>query len=81
MTIGNAKLGDKTLLDCLIPAVEAFEAAKTEDKSFAVALEAMKAAAETGKNETKNMVAKVGRAASWVNAHAVYWTQAPHPAA
>lgn len=63
MDIGNAKLGDKTLLDCLIPAVEAFEKANAEGKSFTKSLEAMKAAAEAGKNDTKNMVAKVGRAA------------------
>jgi len=63
MDIGNAKQGDKTLLDCLIPAVEAFEAANAEGKSFSQALVAMKAAAEDGKNKTKNMVAKVGRAA------------------
>jgi len=63
MDIGNAKQGDKTLLDCLIPAVEAFESANAEGKSFSQALVAMKAAAEDGKNKTKNMVAKVGRAA------------------
>jgi len=63
MDIGNAKQGDKTLLDCLIPAVEAFETANAEGKSFTKSLEAMKVAAEAGKNGTKNMVAKVGRAA------------------
>jgi dihydroxyacetone kinase-like protein len=60
--IGNAKAGDKTLLDTLEPAVFAFSAAKDSGKSFVEALEAMKAAAEKGKESTIDLVAKVGRA-------------------
>lgn len=55
-------VGDKTLLDCLIPAVEAYEKATEEGGSFGVALDAMEEAAENGKEATKDMVAKVGRA-------------------
>ena len=58
--IGGAKLGDKTLLDTLIPAVEAYNKAK--EQGFRVALEEMKTAAEKGKESTRDMVAKVGRA-------------------
>lgn len=60
--ISNAKIGDKTLLDTLIPAVEAFDKACDEGKSFKEALEFMQQAAEEGKNSTKELVAKVGRA-------------------
>ncbi|MFV0335345.1 MAG: dihydroxyacetone kinase subunit DhaL [Tropicimonas sp.] len=59
--IGSAKVGDKTLLDAFVPAVEAFEAAGAE--GFGAALAAMKAAAETGRDSTIDMVAKIGRSA------------------
>lgn len=60
--ISNAKIGDKTLLDTLIPAVGAFDKACDDGKSFKEALEFMQQAAEEGKNSTKELVAKVGRA-------------------
>ena len=60
--IGSAKLGDKTLLDALIPAIEAFDAADAAGKSFAEALDALVAAAEAGRDSTLNLVAKIGRA-------------------
>ncbi len=60
--IGSAKRGDKTLLDTLLPAQDAFSAALAEGKDFAQALDAMKAAAEEGWRATEGMVAKVGRA-------------------
>ncbi|SFC85691.1 dihydroxyacetone kinase subunit DhaL [Tropicimonas isoalkanivorans] len=59
--IGSAKVGDKTLLDAFSPAVETFDAATAEGKSFAEALQAMKAAAAEGRDSTIDMVAKVGR--------------------
>lgn len=58
--IGSADLGDKTMLDTLIPAVAAFEAGCDD---FPAALAAMKAAAETGRDSTIDMVAKIGRSA------------------
>ncbi|MDK2810707.1 MAG: phosphoenolpyruvate---glycerone phosphotransferase subunit DhaL, partial [Petroclostridium sp.] len=61
-SLGNAKVGDKTLLDTLVPALNAYEAALNEGKSFVDALKAMKKAAEEGKDSTRDMVAKVGRA-------------------
>lgn len=60
--IGGAKKGDKTLLDTLIPAVEAYSSALAEGKSFDECLEALKAAAKEGWQNTKDMVAKIGRA-------------------
>lgn len=60
--IGNAQVGDKTLLDTLEPAVLAFTEAKNSGKDFTCALERMKAAAEKGKESTVDLVAKVGRA-------------------
>jgi len=59
--IGNAKVGDKTMIDTLVPAIEAYEAALHDGKSFQDALEELKRAAEAGKESTKDLVAKVGR--------------------
>ncbi len=55
-------VGDKTLLDCLIPAINAFEQSIREGAPFAEALHATKAAAEQGKESTIDLVAKFGRA-------------------
>lgn len=59
--IGSAKVGDKTLLDCLVPAVETFETAHASGKGFAEALDMMKSAAAVGRDNTIDLVAKVGR--------------------
>ena len=58
----KAKVGDKTLLDTLAPAIDAYKAAISSEKSFKEALEDMKVAAEKGKESTRDMVAKIGRA-------------------
>ena len=60
--IGGAKLGDKTLIDALVPAIQAFDAAGNAGRSFADALAAMTAAAEAGRDSTVDLVAKLGRA-------------------
>jgi dihydroxyacetone kinase-like protein len=60
--LGEAKPGDKTLVDVLAPAGDGFDAAQAEGKTFAESLLAMKAAAEAGLEATRGMVAKVGRA-------------------
>jgi dihydroxyacetone kinase-like protein len=60
--LGNAKVGDKTLVDTLAPAVETFKAAQSEGLSFMEALQKMAAAAEQGKESTKELLARVGRA-------------------
>lgn len=59
--IGSAKVGDKTLLDTLVPAVETYEAALAEGADWSQALGRMKAAAEAGRDSTLDMVAKIGR--------------------
>lgn len=61
-TIGSAKVGDKTLLDALVPAIEAFNSASAAGKPFADALDAMAAAAEQGRDSTRDLVARIGRA-------------------
>ena len=61
-SISPAKVGDKTLIDTLIPALAAYEKAQAEGKSFTEALEAMKVAAIEGRDSTKDMVARLGRA-------------------
>lgn len=58
----NAKVGDKTLIDTLVPAIEAYDKALQKEKDFTYALEDLKIAAEEGKDSTKDLVAKIGRA-------------------
>ena len=57
--VGNAQVGDKTLIDTLVPAVAAFDATKAQ--GFAPALVAMAEAAEQGRDSTINLVARIGR--------------------
>ncbi len=61
-SISPAKIGDKTLIDTLIPAHSAYKKAYLEGKSFSQALEDMKINARKGRDSTKDMVAKLGRA-------------------
>ena len=60
--IANAKVGDKTMMDALIPAVAAAEAA--EGDCLAI-LEAAKEAAARGAKESEQYVSKFGRARSY----------------
>lgn len=59
--IVDAKVGDKTLVDTLAPAVESVRKSAEEIENYKIAMEKMKAAAEKGKDSTKDMVAKFGR--------------------
>ena len=61
--IVNARPGDKTLVDALYPAIEALKIAAKNNKSFPEALSEMKEAARNGRDSTKDLVAKFGRAA------------------
>jgi dihydroxyacetone kinase-like protein len=61
-SVGNANVGDKTMIDALVPAVGAYKDAAATGKSFAAALAEMAAGAERGKESTRNLVAKIGRA-------------------
>ena len=60
--IVDARHGDKTIVDTLVPALETIQAAAAEGKDYAQALDEMKEAAEKGMLSTKDMVAKYGRA-------------------
>ncbi len=60
--IGKVEVGDKTLLDTLAPAIKKFKNEVTNGNSFKKALDAMKEEAIKGRDSTKDIVAKVGRA-------------------
>jgi len=62
-SVGNAQVGDKTLMDTLIPARDAYLAALAQGEDFHAALGAMIAAAEAGWQSTKAQQARIGRAA------------------
>lgn len=59
-SLGDAKVGDKTLMDTLVPAAEAF--INGRESGFGPALDQMIDAAEKGKDSTIDLVAKIGRA-------------------
>ena len=59
--IVDARVGDKTLVDTLSPAVDVLERGAEQGASFSETLEEMKAAALAGRDSTKDMVAKYGR--------------------
>ena len=59
--IVEAGVGDKTLMDTLLPANEVLQKAAKEGKDLADALQEMKAAAEAGRDSTKDLAAKFGR--------------------
>jgi dihydroxyacetone kinase-like protein len=61
-SIGDAKVGDKTLIDAYTPALRAFAAATASRQSFAAALDALVVAVEKGRDSTIDLVAKIGRA-------------------
>ena len=59
--LSEAKVGDKTLVDALYPAIDAYNRSLAEGSDFKGALEAMKNAAEEGRDRTEDMVARIGR--------------------
>jgi dihydroxyacetone kinase-like protein len=60
--LGGAKVGDKTLIDTIDPAVNAYAAALADGAGFSEALSRMSEAAERGRDSTKELTAKIGRA-------------------
>ena len=62
-SVGSAKIGDKTLMDTLLPARDAYQATLATGGDFEVAITAMVDAAERGWKSTKNLQARIGRAA------------------
>lgn len=63
LEIVDARVGDKTLVDTLSPALDALKQAQTDGKTFYDALDDMKAAAVSGRDSTMDLVAQYGRAA------------------
>lgn len=59
---GGAQLGDKTLLDALIPAAQALKKAAEEGKDMKAAFADATKAAQDGAEHTKTIVARKGRA-------------------
>ena len=60
--IGGASLGDKTLLDALIPATESLRDSALEHEGMLLALRKSVKAAEDGATSTREIAAKKGRA-------------------
>jgi phosphoenolpyruvate---glycerone phosphotransferase subunit DhaL len=62
-SISDAKVGDKTLMDTLVPAKNAFINATKSGKLFEDALTDLTIAAKAGSESTRDMVSKLGRSA------------------
>ena len=60
---GNSDVGDKTLLDSLVPAVDALDKAFHDEKEVCAALQNAAVAARQAAEATRSMIAKRGRAA------------------
>jgi dihydroxyacetone kinase-like protein len=61
-TSSRANVGDKTMMDALIPAVESMVALKEQSPTLADLFSAAAEAAQKGADSTKDLVAKFGRA-------------------
>ena len=61
-TSSRANVGDKTLMDALIPAIEAMNALKGQSPQLADLFTAAAESAQKGADSTKDLVAKFGRA-------------------
>lgn len=59
---GDAEVGDKTILDALVPAYEAIERSISDDQSLTTAFENAAQVAKEGAENTKGMEPKTGRA-------------------
>ena len=68
--LGGAKAGDRTMLDALFPATQAFEAALTEKARVSDAWAKAISSAESGAQATTQMTPKAGRA-SYLGGRAV----------
>jgi dihydroxyacetone kinase-like protein len=60
--LGGAAVGDKTMLDALVPAIAAFDTGIGGGRDFAAALTLMTDAATIGRDFTRDLIAKKGRA-------------------
>lgn len=62
MKRGNAELGDKTLLDALVPAINALETSAVAGDDLPQALQKIAAAARVAAENTSTLIARRGRA-------------------
>jgi phosphoenolpyruvate---glycerone phosphotransferase subunit DhaL len=62
-SLSKARVGDKTMMDVLIPAREAMEGSVNAGVPFGLALELMVEAARKGRDSTVGMEARIGRSA------------------
>jgi len=65
MEKGKANLGDKTIIDALHPAVDAFKTKVEKGESLSAAVKAMAASARTGMDKVTPLKSQIGRA-GWV---------------
>lgn len=61
--VGGAQVGDKTLVDTLVPARDGYMAALEAGQDFGRCLDEMVAGARRGQESTRDLQARVGRAA------------------
>lgn len=61
MSRGKANVGDKTMVDTIYPAVEAFKASIEAGDDLFTALDKTMAAAEAGMKSTIDLISKIGR--------------------
>lgn len=61
--ISDAQVGDKCLIDTLAPAIASYQKAIEVGESFPTALQALKTGAQQGRDSTKDLEARIGRAA------------------
>lgn len=62
MKLGGARPGDKTIIDALLPSVQALEEAEKSNDPLTTAFKKASEAARKGAEATKNMIAKKGKA-------------------
>ena len=62
MERGKAKVGEKTILDALVPAMEALKASNEAGEAYAPAFDKAYAASQAGLEATEDMLAEHGRA-------------------
>jgi len=74
---GKAHLGDKTMLDALIPAGKALEKAAAEGQTLPACMDAALEAARRGAEETKKLSPRRGAPSGWETAPSALRTQAP----
>lgn len=58
---GKARVGDKTMIDAWVPAMQSMQQARSEGQDLLTCLQQAAAASEEGMNSTSGLVSKLGR--------------------